>query len=148
MPEVLRQFSDGKRRNNALTNVQWRQVLEKKAYRGRIWRMMGKEPCVRGMWEIFSPRTKQSKEVSRAGSREKQAGIQDQWQMESTARENLEQVKCCHDTDCTKSMMKKGFTALKGGDWEEYDNTFRKEVKATEWVFDRIKEGFEQGSTG
>ena len=40
--------------------------------------------------------------------------------------------------------MKKGFTALKGGDWEEYKNTFRKEVKATEWAFDRIKEAIEQ----
>ena len=29
-----------------LTNVQWRQVVEKKTYRGRIWRMMGKEPYV------------------------------------------------------------------------------------------------------
>ena len=27
-----------------LTSVQWRQVVEKKANRGRIWRMMGKEP--------------------------------------------------------------------------------------------------------
>ena len=40
--------------------------------------------------------------------------------------------------------MKKGFTALKGGNWEEYRNTFRKEVKASEWPFDRIKEAFEQ----
>ena len=56
----------------------------------------------------------------------------------------MEQVKCCHDTDCTERMMKNGFTALKGGDWEEYKNTFRKEVKAAEWAFDRIKEAFEQ----
>ena len=31
----------------------------------------------------------------------------------------LEQVKCCHDTDCTERMIKKGFTALQGGTWEE-----------------------------
>ena len=40
--------------------------------------------------------------------------------------------------------MMKGFTALKGGNWEEYKNTFRNEVKASEWAFDRIKEAFEQ----
>ena len=40
--------------------------------------------------------------------------------------------------------MQKGFTVLKGGDWEEYKNSFRKEVKATEWAFDSIKEAFEQ----
>ena len=29
--------------------LQWRQVVEKKAYRGRMWNMMGKEPYLRGM---------------------------------------------------------------------------------------------------
>ena len=32
-----------------LTYVQWRQAVEKKVYREMIWRMMGKEPYVRGM---------------------------------------------------------------------------------------------------
>ena len=36
-----------------MTNVQWREVVEKKAYRGRMWKMMGKEPYLRGMWEHF-----------------------------------------------------------------------------------------------
>ena len=49
-----------------LSNVQWRQVVEKKAYRGRMWKMMGKEPYLRGLWEHFS-RKKQSKEFSRVG---------------------------------------------------------------------------------
>ena len=29
-----------------LSTVQWRQVVEKKAYRGRMWKMMGKEPTI------------------------------------------------------------------------------------------------------
>ena len=37
-----------------LTYVKWRQVVGKKAYRGRMWDMMGKEPFLRGMWEHFS----------------------------------------------------------------------------------------------
>ena len=41
-------------------------------------------------------------------------------------------------------MMKKGFTALKSGTWEEFEETFRKEMKATDWAFDRIKEAFEK----
>ena len=40
--------------------------------------------------------------------------------------------------------MKKGFTALKAGDWEEHKDIFRIYVKATEWAFDRIKEAFEK----
>ena len=40
-----------------LTNVKWRQVVEKKAYRGRLWTMMGKETYLRGMWGHFSVST-------------------------------------------------------------------------------------------
>ena len=48
-----------------LSNVQWRQVVEKKAYRGRMWKMMGKERtmCTLDVG-ILSPRKKQGKEVS------------------------------------------------------------------------------------
>ena len=68
--------------------------------------------------------------------------MQGQWQQQSPAKEYLEQVKCCRDTDCNESMMKKGFTALKNGTWEEYEETFRRKMKASEWAFDRIKEAF------
>ena len=101
-----------------LTNVQWRQVVEKKACTGRMWTMMGKEPYLRGMWEHFSCERSKAKKFRQLADEEKQAGIQGQWQQESPAREYLEQVKCCHDTDCNESMMKKGFTALKNGTWD------------------------------
>ena len=81
--------------------------MEKKAHRGRLWKMMGKVPSLRGMWEHFS----WQRSFDRWADEEKQAGIQGQWQQESPAREYLEQVKCCHDADCSESMMKKGFTA-------------------------------------
>ena len=64
----------------------------------------GKEPYLRGMW----------------ADEAKQAGVQGQKQQEAPAKEYLEQVKCCHGTDCNESMMKKGFTALKNGTWEEF----------------------------
>ena len=131
------------KREKPLTNVQWREVVEKKAYRGRMWKMMGKEPYLRGMWEHFSCERSKAKKFRQLADEEKQARIQGQWQQESPAREYLEQVKCCHDTDCNEPMMKKGFTALKNGTWEEYKETLRKKMKASEWAFDRIKEAFE-----
>ena len=70
---------------------------------------------------------------------ERQAGMQGQWQQESPAREYLEQVKCCHDTDCNESMMKKGFTASKNETWEEYKETFKEKMKASERAFDKIE---------
>ena len=62
---------------------------------------------------------------------------------ESPAREYLEQVKCSHGTDCKEPMMKKGFTALKNGTREEYKETSRKKMRASEWAFDSFKEAFE-----
>ena len=75
--------------------------------------------------------------------KEKQQGIQGQWQRASPVREYLEQVKSCNDTDCTPRTMKQAFFAFKRGDWEEYKRTFRIEATATEWAFDRIREAFE-----
>ena len=109
-----------------LSNVQRRQVVEKKAYPGRMWKMMGKEPYLRGMWEHFFQDRSRAKRFRELVEEEKQAGIQGQWQQESRAREYLEQVKCSHDTDCNKPVMRKGFTALQNGTWEEYEETFRK----------------------
>ena len=126
-----------------LTNVQWREVVEKKAYRGRMWKMMGREPYLRGMWEYFLQERSRVKRFRELADEEKQAGVQGQWQQESPSKEYLEQMKCCHDTDCNEPMMKKGFFALKSGEWEEFQETFRKKMKASAWAFDRIKEAFE-----
>ena len=41
-------------------------------------------------------------------------------------------------------MMKHGFLALTSGEWEEYKNIFGKEVKVSEWAFDRKKEAFQK----
>ena len=72
-----------------LTDVQWRQAVQKKAYPGRIWRMMGKEPYARGMWEYFLQDRNRVQRFRDLAEEEKQAGIQGQWQLESPAREYL-----------------------------------------------------------
>ena len=37
-----------------LTKWQWYAVVEKKAHRGRLWRMLVKDQNIQGMWEYFS----------------------------------------------------------------------------------------------
>ena len=96
--------------------------------------MLGKEPYVCGMWEYFVQERSTVKRFRELADEEKQARIQGQWQQESPAKEYLEQVKCCHDTDCIEPMMKNGFTALKNGTWEQIKETFRKRMKASEWA--------------
>ena len=119
-----------------LTTWQWHEFVEKKAHRGRLWKMMGKEQYVREMWELFCQERARVKRFREKAEEERQAGIQGQWQLESPARKYLEQVKCCNDTDCTHRKMTQGFLALKCGEWEEYKNTFRNEAKVSEWAFD------------
>ena len=68
----------------------------------------GKRTICTGNVGIFSPRKRQSKKFRELAEEEKQAGIQGQWQLESPAREHMEQVKCGDDTYCRERMMKKG----------------------------------------
>ena len=86
--------------------------MEKKACRGRLWRMMGNNHMYVGCGEYFLQERSRVKMFRELAEEEKQAGIQGQWQQESPAREYLERVKCSHDTDCNEPMMKKGFTAF------------------------------------
>ena len=50
------------------------------------------------------------------------------WKLQVSGSRNRqpEQVKCCHDTDCNESMMKKDFTALKHGTWKKIKRPSRK----------------------
>ena len=92
---------------------------------------------------IFCQERVRAKRFSRGGRRKasKECWVSS-WNRQSG--EYLEPVKCCNDADCTHRMMKRGFFALKSGEWEEYKITFRTEVKATGWAFVRMKEAFEQ----
>ena len=84
-----------------LKSWQWQAVVEKKAHRGRLWRMLEKDQFTHGMWEYFYLARAKAKKCLRDAEKEKQEGIRGQWQQESLAKEFLEQVKSCADTDCT-----------------------------------------------
>ena len=92
--------------------------------------------------DIFAKKEMEQKgSESRPKKKGKQEyGVSGSWncQLKST----WSKLKCCALIDA--QMMKQGFVAMKSGDWEENQNTFRKEVKVTEWAFDRMKEAFEQ----
>ena len=46
-----------------LNSWQWRAVVEKKAHRGRIWRITGNEQFTRGMWECFTLKRAEAKKI-------------------------------------------------------------------------------------
>ena len=62
---------------------------------GKLW---GNEQFTRGMWEYFTPKRAEAKRIRDDAAREKQEGIQGQWQQGSPFREIVEhaQKKCRH----------------------------------------------------
>ena len=102
-----------------------------------------KDQYIQGMWEYFCCERLKAKKFLKDVEKEKQEGVQGQWQSESLAKEYLEQIKCCRDTDCTPRMMTHAFFEFKIGEWEEYKSIVTVDVKATEWAFERIRKAFE-----
>ena len=39
--------------NQSLKSKAWREFVERKPHRGRLWKIFGSEPFLRGMWEYF-----------------------------------------------------------------------------------------------
>ena len=105
-----------------LNSWQWRAVVEKKAVRGRRWKIMGSEQFIRGMWEYFILRRAEAKKILEAAARERQEGMQGQWQQESSFREILEQAGSRGNVDlgCGAQMLRKGCIATRDGSWEEF----------------------------
>ena len=68
---------------------------------------------MQGMWEYCSFERTKAKKFLKDAEKEKQEGIQCQWQQESPAKEYLEQVKRSAHTDCTPRTVKFGYFALK-----------------------------------
>ena len=76
---------------------------------GESWE---KDQLTQGTREYFSLARAKAKNFLRDAEKEKQEGIQGQWQQESPAKEFLEQVKSSADTDCKPKMMRCGYYAL------------------------------------
>ena len=96
----------------SLKSKEWREVAERKAHRGRLWKIFGSEQFLRGMWEYLTFKRAWARKVSADAPQEKQEGIQGQWQQESPFKEVLEQVKRSADTDCNAQIMRRAYNAM------------------------------------
>ena len=73
---------------------------------------MGNKQFVNGMCEYFT----EAKKILEDAAREKEEGIQGQWQQESPFREVLEQVRKSADADCGPQRMRQGY--LCNAEWQ------------------------------
>ena len=62
-------------------------MVELKAHRGKVWKMLGKDQFEQKMWEYFSLDRVKTKKFLEDAKKEKQEGVQGQWQQESPFEE-------------------------------------------------------------
>ena len=119
---------------------QWRAVVEKKVHRGRMWRIMGNEQFTRGMWEYVTLRRAEAKRIRDDAAREKQEGIQGQWQQESPFREVLEQARRNKYMGCSSEVIRKGCVAGKDSRWQDFKEECKVKGKSSEWNSGTVRE--------
>ena len=85
--------------------------MEQKAFRGKLWKASGMEQFVRRMWEHFTIKRTWAKAVLADAEKERQVGIQGNWQMESPFKEVMEQVKRSSDVSRNANLMRLTYCA-------------------------------------
>ena len=106
---------------------------------------MGTEQFVNGMWEYFVLKQKgaEAKKKLEDAPRERQEGIQGQWQHESPFREVLEQVRGNVEMGCSAQIRRKSYIAIRDDSWEEFRKGCRETEKSSEWTLEKIPEAHE-----
>ena len=111
---------------------------------GASWKDMDTD----GKMKYFTLERPEARKNLADASREKQEGIQGQWQQESAFKKVLEQVKRGADADCGPQMMRRGYLAMKNASREDLKEGYRKEGKSCQWTFGTIREAYEKVATG
>ena len=69
---------------------------------------------------LNSQKRAEVEKILEGAARERQEGLQGQWQQESPSREILEQVRGNADMGCSTQMMRRVYYAMRDGRWEEF----------------------------
>ena len=114
-------------------------MLEKKAHRGRLWKVFGGEHVLYAMREREwqgrfwrTPLKKNKKESKVSGN------------MSVTSEKFWSKSKRSADTGCRPQRMRGAHSARKLGNWESLKEERRKEGKPWEWKFERLRETCEK----
>ena len=73
-----------------------------------------------GMCEYFTVIRAWGRAVSADAEKEKQEGIQGQWQLESPFKEVMEQIEKHSDMSCNAYIMRRAYYAGEAGSWEGF----------------------------
>ena len=111
-----RPVQQGKR---PLMVAEWREIVERKAHRGRSWNMSESEQCMRGMLEYFTRKEAWAETVLADAAKGKQEGVYKVGGSRSLQRSSeASQGKCGYG--CNAPMMRRAYNARKSGKWESF----------------------------
>ena len=102
-----------------MTASKWREMVEQKAFRGKLWAAFGMEQLARKMWERFTIDMALSRSVSADEEKERQDGVDSDWRQETPQKEELELVQHSSDLRFEGIMMRSACEAVKSGDWRK-----------------------------
>ena len=93
--------------------------------------------------EHFTLKRAEAKKIMEDAARERQEGIQGQWQ---PFREIIEKVRGNVDMACGPVIMRKGFFATRDGSWEDFEEGCKEKEKSSEWTLERIRDAHGKGA--
>ena len=117
--------------------------MQKKAPRGRMWKIMGKCPIYTWNVGVFHSQKGRGKEDSGRCCAEK-ARRNTRSLTTGTFREVLEQVSGNVDMGCSAQIIRKRYIAIRDDIWEEFRKGCREKEKSSEWTPEKIREGCEK----
>ena len=96
---------------------------------------MGNEQFTRGTWSISLLKRAEAKRIRDDAAREKQEGIQGQWQRESPVRKILEHARRNEDVGCRAEIMRRSYHAMRDSRWLELkEECIEKKKMVDDWA--------------
>ena len=96
----------------------WKELVEQKACRGKLWAAFGTEQFVRKMWERFTLKKGWTRSVLADVENANQYGTGGDWQQETSHNEEVELVWHSSDLRFEGILIRRAYDAGKSGDWE------------------------------
>ena len=113
-----------------MTASKWMEVIEHKAFRGKLWVAFGMEHFARRVWEYFTIKKALARSVLVNVGTERQDETEGRWQQDSPYREELEVVRHSSDLRLEGLLMRRAHYAGRSGDWENHLDEFPKRWQA------------------
>ena len=117
--------------------------MEHKTFHVKLSVALGMQQYLRRMWELFTDKKSMGQSSLVGCGKERQEGIQGNWQKESPFKQYLELVKRGSDLSCDGGSMCRAYNAGRSG-WESHKEEFQKDGGLSVWASMKVKECYDK----